>query len=938
MKIHLIFFLFFCLLADVSMANMVQVADTTTAKAIYREATDLIYQGKYQEAIDQYLKSAVLFQSAGRQEDYLKAYLQHTWNRFRLGDYEALKVELEALVDTLEAPSAENQQETIQLQLAEAYYQLVAINNRMGTFKYALDYGQQCIDIRKRYLPDDDPELGKVYNAVGITNFHRRDFEAATDFYEQSMAIRIKQSGPNHPRMATTLNNIGNCYSEQGDYVTAKRMFEQALRIKEANLPPDHYSIPPTLTNLGMTYFHTEVWDSSIYFLNRAIELESKIFGKNHPQIGDKYGNISSVYAAKGDYEKALELSQKAVRLFQTGLGNHNNRTARAQNAIGNHYMDLGQPEQALIEAQKAVWMMYPEIDTMDYFAVPELNDESQYRDDLQVLTNKGILHIRRFKGNQDLKELKTAELCFDRAIEGLEIARRELGSESAQFELMFDYGYYFEQAIDVALQLHEQTQEEAYRIKAINLLESSKSIVLKGSIQAKDAIQYAGIPQQINEQEAAFQQHISDLQAEIGFTEDPHLRDSLLEALSAERIAHREFIKQLETDYPQYYATKFDVKFQDLKAIQEFLGQQNKQLLSYFIGEDIQFVSLIQKDQFQIKRLDLSSENIQQIEALYDLLSNRNKALNQARSKALFQDIIGQGHALHQLLIPFDLAADQGLVIVPDGRLNYLPFDLLVQKPVDLNAVDYSQVPFLIRDWSIQYTYSATLWMRPDLRTNQKPDFFAGFSGYYPVSGTLEFGSRHSTFEPLQFADQEVQSIAEMVGGKAYVNMDSIERFFKQAASDYQVLHLAMHAYTDDEHPLRSGLIFSQDKANAQPDILFAHELYGMQIDAQLVVLSACNTGFGKITNGDGLLSMGRAFRHAGCSNILMSLWQSDDQTTQALMAAFYEALKDGHSKEDALQIAKLSLLDQTNTQFPHFWSSFSVWGNAESIHWPKH
>ncbi|MEM6726044.1 MAG: CHAT domain-containing tetratricopeptide repeat protein, partial [Bacteroidota bacterium] len=828
-------------------------------------------------------------------------------------------------------------QKEIQLQLAEAYYQLTAVSNRIGAFKNSIEYGEKCLNLLSKHLPEDDRQLGRAYNAIGITNFHRRDFETALDYYEQSLAIRMKIHGPNHPSVATALNNMGNCHMEQGDYSTAKGIFERSLRIKEAALPPDHYSFGATLTNIGMIYFHTERWDSSLYFLSRAIELETKIFGEQHPQIGDKYGNIASVYLGKEDPQKALEMSRKAVQIFWEAMGPNNNRTARAQVAISKTLMDLNQPEKALKEAQLAVWMMYPDVDSTDLYEVPELNDERQFRDDLQVLANKGIIHVQRFERNKDLQELQTAASCFDRAIEGLEIARREIGSESAQFELLFDYGYYFEQAIDIALQMYETTQDDQFLTKAINLQESSKSIVLKGSIQAREAIQYAGIPDAISEQEASFKRHISDLQGALAFAEEDNLRDSLLKALSAERIAHRSFIKELETDYPQYYSTKFDLNFQELEAIQAFLAKENKQLLSYFIGEDIQFVALIQQDGYQLKRLELTADKSKQIEQLYALLANRNKALNKARSKQLFQEITTIGHELYEWLLPFELNPDQGLIIVPDGLLNYLPFDLLVQQPVNQEEVDYNQVPFLIRDWPIQYAYSATLWMRPDIGAHRKRDFFAGFSGHYPVSGNLRIGKRSNAFEPLEYAAQEVQSIAEMVGGEAFVSIDSVERLFKKVASDYQILHLAMHAYTDDEYPLRSGLIFGQTATEAPPDILYAHELYGMQIDAQLVVLSACNTGFGKITNGDGLLSMGRAFRHAGCSNILMSLWQSDDQTTQSLMAAFYEALKAGKAKAEALQIAKLSLLDQANTQFPYFWSSFSVWGNADNIQWPK-
>ena len=144
------------------------------------------------------------------------------------------------------------------------------------------------------------------------------------------------------------------------------------------------------------------------------------------------------------------------------------------------------------------------------------------------------------------------------------------------------------------------------------------------------------------------------------------------------------------------------------------------------------------------------------------------------------------------------------------------------------------------------------------------------------------------------------------------------------------------MHALVDDTHPLSSKLIFAPDQKDSLNDgFLNAYELYNMSINADMVVLSACNTGYGKITRGEGVMSLSRAFRYAGCKSLVMSLWQADDKTTATIMKLFYQNLAAGQQKDEALRHAKLSYLDHADplTAHPYFWDAFIVSGNIDKI-----
>lgn len=150
------------------------------------------------------------------------------------------------------------------------------------------------------------------------------------------------------------------------------------------------------------------------------------------------------------------------------------------------------------------------------------------------------------------------------------------------------------------------------------------------------------------------------------------------------------------------------------------------------------------------------------------------------------------------------------------------------------------------------------------------------------------------------------------------------------ELAPDYQFLHLAMHAYTDEEDPAFSGLVFEGSEGH---DPLHAFEIANLQLNAEMAVLSAWNTGSGKLIKGEGLISLARSFRLAGCDNTVMSLWQADDVATSLIMNGFYANLKKGLPRSEALQKAKLDYLDTNSNAFPYFWSAFILSGNNEVV-----
>jgi CHAT domain-containing protein len=196
-------------------------------------------------------------------------------------------------------------------------------------------------------------------------------------------------------------------------------------------------------------------------------------------------------------------------------------------------------------------------------------------------------------------------------------------------------------------------------------------------------------------------------------------------------------------------------------------------------------------------------------------------------------------------------------------------------------------------------------------------------------------YGEYRDALGALKFTSQEVTEAHNYFSGSLFLNNEASEGTFKALEGSAQILHLAMHALVDEENPLRSKLIFSQSADTTDDGFLHAYELYNLRLNAELAVLSACNTGFGPLSEGEGVTSLSRAFSYAGCKSIVMSLWPAQDKSTLDIMSLFYKGLSEGLSKDQALRQAKLQYLANADDLFasPFFWANFVVSGSTQPL-----
>ncbi|MEX2350106.1 MAG: CHAT domain-containing protein, partial [Flavobacteriaceae bacterium] len=286
-------------------------------------------------------------------------------------------------------------------------------------------------------------------------------------------------------------------------------------------------------------------------------------------------------------------------------------------------------------------------------------------------------------------------------------------------------------------------------------------------------------------------------------------------------------------------------------------------------------------------------------------------------------KDPLAQSRDLYtRLITPLEeeLKTYTTVTVIPDDFLHYLPFEVL----------DNGNTP-LIESHEILYTNSLALWL---LIKNMAPasgegkNLFAAFAPRYDDTETNSLAARGNRFKDIAGATKEARAIAATINGDLFLDEQATVQNFMEHTTSYKIYHLAMHALLDEKEHTRSGLVFQNN------GYLDFSSLYGMYFPADLVVLSACNTGVGKLAAGEGLLSLSRALTYSGVRSSVYSLWEVPDEETSEIMISFYNYLDAGENKATALAAAKKDFITNNPLKtHPYYWAGFVINGDASPI-----
>ena len=483
---------------------------------------------------------------------------------------------------------------------------------------------------------------------------------------------------------------------------------------------------------------------------------------------------------------------------------------------------------------------------------------------------------------------------------------------------------------------LYQKNKNPEYLDLAFIYMERCRGINLLKKINTTQAAFIQGISKKDIQKDSTLRASISQINQALFLLNNQANKSenlgkllALQDQLTQAKKAYDEHTYYLESTYPAYKKLKYNLHIVTLQEAQKLL-QPEQALVSYFIASKGIFVFDIRKENATLHLIDKESKNFNK------LLEKFHKQVAQSfnnTTEAINSKFTQNAHDLYNILLGQLDSLPARLIIIPDKLLNIIPFEVLLTAPVQDPTLSFKDYPFLLHKSAISYNYSASL-----LQTMQSPSmqpykkqylgFAPSFSEALPVNSLAD---RYGLTK-LSANEKEIQAIQSLLNtGKVYLNDKATKENFLSDASYYRILHLATHGLANHQDPNYSFLAFTNHDEREQNSLLYVNELYNMYLSAELVVLSACETGVGNLSQGEGILSLARAFAAAGAKSLFTTLWKVNDQSTANIVMLFFKHLKEGKPKDIALQAAKLEYLQlmHENSLSPAFWAAYNIIGN---------
>ncbi|WP_025742400.1 CHAT domain-containing protein [Aquimarina pacifica] len=794
----------------------------------------------------------------------------------------------------------------------------------------ALQQYQQALTILTR--EKDNYGLNMLYKNFGALMYENKEYDKALQYYQQCLQIGLEIYGENNPEIGDNYANISSVLTQTNDYENALLYNQKALQVYEGIYGKNHDKIAVQYRNFASMYSLKKEYDTALAFLTKSLNITKNMFGEHHIKTAQAYVPLGQLYIDKCEYDKALSYFRKSLEMHKTAYGVTDLRTSDLQNHIAEVYYKQQKYDESIASYDNAILANTKDSKKSDNKSL-DLHQYYNLEILLTSLKGKASVLASRYKHNHKKQDILQSVAIYNKIPLIIDKVRQSFQNYEDKLSLVKLGKEIYADAITAQLLLYEDSQKEENLEKALFYAEKSKANILKELLADMDAKEVSGLPAALLEIEknlktdkAYYQSKIIEVQskATIDSSKIKRYENELFD------INRRQdsLLLVLEKNYPKYYQLKHKNAVIKLKGIQKNLDKKTT-LISFFTLDSSAYAFTVTKNDIVLKEI-ATPRLTENIETLRNAIIAMDIHAFKTTSNILYT----------QLIAPLkDHIKGDELIIIPDGPLWHLNFDLLLTKQD--TSDNPRKLSYLLRDYAITHANSATLLFTPFQSKSpgkKQPECLAfSFSDSTALAktGNTSMATLRNSIDDLPGTREEIQNIATIIDGQYFYGSEAVEANFKKNAGKYKMLHLALHGAIDNEHPQNSKLYFTKIKDTLEDNVLYAHELFALDIPAELTVLSACNTGSGKIAAGEGIMSLGNAFQYAGTQSLLLTSWEVSDQTTPILMEKFYKNLKEGMTKGKALQQAKLEFLNTANAiqTDPFYWGGFYLVGNSAAI-----
>lgn len=848
---------------------------------------------------------------------------------------------------------------------------LAMVYGEKGDYAKTRRYFEEALNDKLKIFGSQSTEVGKSYANLGNLELKLSNYASALDFLNNAEKVYIAAGGQNFQGLDDVYLNKGKAYTAYGNNERALIFYNKSLQILRGK-SAKHPKIGEVQMNIGWVYFLKNDYLKSIDYYNKSlpfikgttaeikanrnlgkcyrklgdrleaekylklsIQLAEGLSGNSNPEAALGYSNYGELLVDNNQFKEGLANYKKAIDIYTAAFGVKNRDIAYCQILIGDYYQKTGQHTQALQQYQDALGILLPNYKNSDPYSNPKTTLDNPefylllaFEKKAQTFFNIWQAH----KHNDDLIASYNNYIILGNAIEKI---RNTYTSEKDNEWVSGTMHETIIAAVHTMVTLYQTTHDAKYLADAFNFSEKSKSALLMKALKDNEDQANGKIPETYVIREKKLKSRIDDLKKtlfdeQLLASQNQKKIENLNSELFETESEYEQLNEELKAKFPTYYAQKFVNNTLEISDIKKQL--HNEIVLEYTVYNGLLYIFGITSDTFFVT----TSKTGDSLESyVTTLLQSLRGGMMEDEIKNL-NNFATSSSNLYQLLIkPVENEISQRkIIIIPDGILGYIPFETLIRKKPALLKPDYKAFDYLMRTNCIRYAYLSSYISDQANSKRKAPKSMLGFA---PVHFE---NFDDPSLKPLPLSKEEILQTAKIAKGETYLAEQASEVNFKKFVGNYKIIHIATHTQLDTLNPEYSKVLFYPTKDSIEDNQLNTFEISGLSLNARLAVLSGCNTGTGKLLQGEGVFNLARGFIYAGVPSIVMTLWEVEDNPGAEIMTAFYTNLKEGMPTDEALWKAKLNYLEHAAilNSHPYFWSTFVSIGKSETIDMVDH
>lgn len=884
-------------------------------------------QGLYQKALESFQKARIITEVLfGGDSEQLAANLINIGNAQKdMGDLETSLTTYQQVLTIYQKSPSQSADDLIDL-----FLNISRVTDDLGLADKSKQITEQALALAVSSFGKGSIAEANIYQHMGAGAYNNGQFDESLSYNFKALSILDVKRSSKASDDAMLYNNIGMAYDELNDIELALKYKEQAVTLYTKIYGRAHPLVAMAIGNIGLSYARIDQYDQSLKFLKESLEILRGIGETAKEDLGITYLDIGTICLKKKDIKTAFENLERARMIFDVYTKNVNK--TKIYNRLGLAYTMLNDLKKADHCYQQAIVANVFDFNNATDDAFPESPEFIKFYEIIVSYIGKADVNIKRGDKGSLLKAEKQLE-----AVDKLLLSKAtDLQNGKDRLELAELNSFFTASGTTLMSKLFGLTQNLQYLEKAFYFMERSKANELLADMQLSRATSLSKIPKKLLARHSASVTRLNTLRQQIAsaYSSQNQLLITRLKAQEFDLVkAYDDLQSQIISLSPTVSAVINQRKLPSWNDVKHKLDPKAA-VVSYLLTDSAKFVLIGNGSKLMLRSLPARADVDKLMRGYTNAIKFQSPALKQILEK--LTDVVWAPvtEALKEL------PGVERVIILPEGSLNHLPFETLGQEK------------YLIELYTIQYHLSAAMLLQSGSNTTKKskpsliamaPVFKDKETNYVNKScqrfvqlskksdsTSRAFSLNGEYINPLPATEDEVQKINRLHTDKGsltkfFLEEEAHEELIKKGELEhYDYIHLATHGFVNTAYPELSGLLLTQDPKSAEDGILYSGEILGLSLQADLVTLSACETGLGKTIEGEGIRGLSTAFILAGAKNVIASYWKVADESTSRLMIDFYTELSSGKDKASALRSAKIKLLQSTQYNHPYYWAPF--------------